>query len=493
MSENDDHNGGIAAALRSVWFYYIACTPCRKVGHRRETRKEAERERDLKARLELEQPGLYQHPNPENTNHYWMEDINMGPALPKRGANRNPSQSKVKNSGPDARAETPAGSTSPRGRGTSSSSSGHFPSAETAGSPTVVADDEDIRTTMSMSVTDSQDLDWNRKRYDREDEELWGHNGINKAGQRLREVITKGRDTAGRLFETGRPQREREITEEERVQFYTAPRNPPVNDYHPPVVSSRPASKHEFQWMLQPPPPAKVMEGKVPVSRSGSLTSVGSRRTNTAASLASKEELGLGRLVSEKIVKDKIRKGEKPNNETGELTLSTRRPSTRRARTASTMSSLASQQSTRSRSNTTGSESSDTIYERRRKRRMARQRKAEAAAGSEADDETDDEQTTTQDRQPSQQSHRGSHDRHASQRPKLQTIASSELSSQKSATGSDKMTMHAPILATMAGPALDDVTNRSAADTNAAAFSATEGSDKERAAGASVDSGLALA
>lgn len=430
---------------------------------------------DIKARLELEQPGLYRHPNPENTNHYWMEDINMGPTLPKRGANRNPSQRKVKSSGTEARAETPAGSPPPINRGTSIGSSTHFHSTETAGSPTVVADDEDVRTT--LSGTDSQDLDWNRKRYDREDEELWGHNGINKAGQRLREVITKGRDTAGRLFEAGKPQREREVTDEERVKFYSAPRNPPVNDYHPPVVSSRPASKHEYRWMLQPPPPAKVMEGKVPVSRSGSLTSVGSRRT-TAASLASKEELGLGRLVSEKIVKDKIRKGEKPN-ETGELSISTRRPSTRRARTASsTMSSIASQRSTRSRSNTTGSESSDTIYERRRKRQMSRQKKAEAAAGSEADDETDDE-TPRQD----------SHDRHAVQRPKLQTIASSDLSAKKS-EASEKM--HAPILATMSEPALEDVTNRSAANTNAAA-SPADSADKERPAVASSDSGLALA
>lgn len=476
MSDHDDHNGGLAAALRSVWFYYIACTPCRKVGHRRETRKEAERERDLKARLEIEQPGLYRHPNPENTNHYWMEDINMGPALPKRGANRNPSQRKVESSGTEARAETPADSSPPIDRGTSIGSSTHFHSAETAGSPTVVADDEDMRTTLSMSVTDSQDLDWNRKRYDREDEELWGHNGINKAGQRLREVITKGRDTAGRLFEAGKPQREREVTDEERVNFYSAPRNPPVNDYHPPVVSSRPASKHEYRWMLQPPPPAKVMEGKVPVSRSGSMTSVGSRRT-TAASLASKEELGLGRLVGEKIVKDKIRKGEKPN-ETGELSISTRRPSTRRARTASTMSSIASQRSTRSRSNTTGSESSDTIYERRRRRQMARQKKADAAGGSEADDETDDDEPR-----------RDSHDRHAVQRPKLQTIASSDLSTKKSEVSER---MHAPILAAMSEPALEDVTNRSASNTNAAA-SPAESADKERTAGASVDSGLALA
>lgn len=478
MSDHDDHNGGLVAALRSVWFYYIACTPCRKVGHRRETRKEAERERDLKARLEMEQPGLYRHPNPENTNHYWMEDINMGPALPKRGTNRNASQGKVKSSGAEVRAETPAGSSSPIDRGTSISSSSHFHSAETAGSPTVVADDEDVRTTMSMSVADSQDLDWNRKRYDREDEELWGHNGINKAGQRLREVITKGRDTAGRLFEAGKPQREREVTLEERASFYNAPRNPPVNDYHPPVVSSRPASKHEYRWMLQPPPPAKVMEGKVPVSRSGSMTSNGSRRT-TVASLASKEELGLGRLVGEKIVKDKIRKGERPND-SGELSVSTRRPSTRRARTASsTMSSIASQRSNRSRSNTTGSESSDTIYERRRRRQMARQKKAEAAAGSEADDDTSDDET----------SHRESHDRHAVQRPKLQTIASSELSSKKSEI-SEKV--HAPILATMSEPALEDVTNRSPAETKAAT-SVANSSNKDLPAGASVDSGLALA
>lgn len=488
MTDRDDHNGGLIAALRSVWFYYISCTPCRKVGHRRETRKEAERERDLKARLEMEQPGLYRHPNPENTNQYWMEDINMGPNLPKRGASRgasqNTSQRKLKSSSTEAGTERPTAPSSPIDRRTSISSSTQFHSAETAGSPTVVADELEIRTTMSMSVTDSQDLDWNRKRYDREDEELWGHGMYNKAGQRLREVITKGRDTAGRLFEAGRVPKDREVTEEKRSNFYSAPRNPPVNDYHPPVVSSRPASKHEYRWMLQPPPPAKVMEGKVPVSRSGSQTSVASRRT-TAVSAASKEELGLGRLVGEKLVKDKIRKGEMPNET--ELSAITKRPSTRRARTASTMSSVHSQRSTRSRSNTTGSESSDTVYERRRKRRLARQKAAEAAAGSEADDETDDE-------------HPGSHERHAMHRPKLHTIASSGLSSKKSDTSDN---LHPPILATMSEPTgspkptdsqsapLEDVTNRSATSTKPA--SPAETADKERPAGVSLDSGLALA
>lgn len=438
---NDHHNGGIAAALRSVWFYYIGCTPCRKIGHRRETRKEAEREKTLKAKLEMNQPGLYRHPDPEGTNQYWMEDINMGPSLPKRGTNKNPSQKRLKSADTEATATAERSEPFPAVRSTSIGSSTQFP--EIANSPTVVADELEARTTLSMSVGDSQDLDWNRKRYDREDEELWGHQMYNRAGQRIREVMAKGRDTAGRLFEAGRPQREREVTEDDRSDFYAPTRNPPVNDYHPPVVSSRPASKHEYRWMLQPPPSAKVMEGKVPVSRSGSQTSVNSRRTGTAGSLASKEELGLGRLVGERIMQDKIRKGEMPPGE--ELTIVTSRPNARRMRTASTMSSIPSQRSTRSRSNTTGSESSDTIYERRRQRRLAKQKAAEADAGSEADDESDNERPATS-------------ERHAVQRPKLQTIASSELSSSKSETS--EKTAQQPSLAAVAAP-LDDITNRS--------------------------------
>ncbi|KAL1852122.1 hypothetical protein Daus18300_012269 [Diaporthe australafricana] len=482
MSDHDDkhlidHNGGLVAALRSVWFYYIACTPCRKVGHRRETRKEAERERGLKARLEMEQPGLYRHPNPENTNEYWMEDIRMGPSLQKRGPNnKNQSQGNANGAGPAA--ATVDGSHLERGL--TNGSSAAFPSNETAGSPTVVAaDDLEARTTLSMSVADSTDLEWNHKRYQREDEELWGHQMYNRAGQRLREVITKGRDTAGRLFDT-RTGREREITEEERYQFYGAPRNPPVNDYHPPVVSSKPAQKGEFQWMLQPPPPAKVMEGKVPVSRSGSKTSVNSRKTQV--SHASKEELG--RLVGEKLVKDKIRKGEKPSE--AELTVITGpRPNSRRTKTASTMSSIPSQRSTRSRSNTTGSESSDTIYERRRKRRLAKQKAAEEA-GSEADDETDDEEQARPERR-------------ASQRPKLQTIASSDLASKKSANSeimrpSKLAPMSEPALAPspMSKGPLDDITN-TANQSPAAASPTAETQLDGKPAAASADSGLAMA
>lgn len=504
MAEHAKHNGGIIAALRSVYFYYISCSPCRKVGHRRETRKEAEREAGLKARLEMEQPGLYRHPNPESTNQFWLEDINMGPSLPqktrvKRGASqsqptsqRPPESAEPAEAGPSTRpgaeAADPTLPVIAIDRPASVGSSTRFQVAETASSPTVVADELEAHTTRTMSNTDSQDqdVDWNRKRYDREDEELWGSHVYNKAGQRIREVITKGKDTAGRLFDasrtTPREPREREITEEERANFYN--RNPPVNDYHPPVVSSRPASKTEYRWMLQPPPSAKVMEGKVPVTRSGSLTSVNSRRTTrtTAASLASKEELGLGRLVGEKIVKDKIRNGERPNGT--EMSLNTSRPRSRRTRTTSTMGSIASQQSARSRSNTTGSESSDTIFERRQKRREERRKAVEAAAGSDADDDTENEGGASS----------------GVRRPHLQTIVSSDLGSQKSEATMRQPSALAVISAGPASPSsevksegsvLEDRTNIT--PTASQLVSRVQAPDKERTAGASHDSGLALA
>jgi len=55
-----------------------------------------------------------------------------------------------------------------------------------------------------------------------------------------------------------------------------------VNDLHPPVVSTAPRSRLETQWMLQPPPRAKVMAGKERASRDRSGT--GSTRSSRASS-----------------------------------------------------------------------------------------------------------------------------------------------------------------------------------------------------------------
>lgn len=142
---------------------------------------------------------------------------------------------------------------------------------------------------------------WNRKRYQREDEALWGHD-VPGPGQRIMDAIAKAGSQAGRLLE-GRLYKNDPGKEEEEApaQTYYA-RNPPVNDLHPPVVSTAPASRDETRWMLQPPPPAKVMEGKERVNRS--------RAGSNGSSRKGQDEIPLSRQVTERLVDAKLQRGE---------------------------------------------------------------------------------------------------------------------------------------------------------------------------------------
>jgi hypothetical protein len=147
--------------------------------------------------------------------------------------------------------------------------------------------------------------DWNRRRgYQREDEELWGQ----WSGHKIMDAFSKAKDSAGRLIDAtlGIDKEMTEVSEQARRDFYFSPKNPPVNDYHPPVVSNKAPVKDAHRWMLQPPPPAKVMEGKVPVNRAVSSGSKSSGRTLVG------EEAQLGRLVHEKLVKERLKKETSP-------------------------------------------------------------------------------------------------------------------------------------------------------------------------------------
>ena len=143
---------------------------------------------------------------------------------------------------------------------------------------------------------------WNRKRYQREDEALWGHD-YPGPGQRLIDAIAKAGSSAGRLLE-GRLSKSGPVKEPENPGTYYLARNPPVNDLHPPVVSTAPSSRDETRWMLQPPPPAKVMEGKERVNRSRAGSN-GSSRKGT-------DGVPLSRQVTERLVDAKLQRGETP-------------------------------------------------------------------------------------------------------------------------------------------------------------------------------------
>lgn len=140
---------------------------------------------------------------------------------------------------------------------------------------------------------------WNLKRYQREDEALWGHD-THGPGQRIMDAIAKAGSTAGRLIES-RLSRSGPSEEENPGTYYLA-RNPPVNDLHPPVVSTQPANRDETRWMLQPPPPAKVMEGKERVNRNRAGSNGSSRKGGDVTPLS--------RQVTGRLVDAKLQRGE---------------------------------------------------------------------------------------------------------------------------------------------------------------------------------------
>ncbi len=84
-------------------------------------------------------------------------------------------------------------------------------------------------------------------------------------------------------------------------------RNPPVNDLHPPVVSTAPSSREETRWMLQPPPSAKIMEGKERVNRNRADSDRSGRR--------GPDGTALNRQVTERLVDAKLQQGETPYSE----------------------------------------------------------------------------------------------------------------------------------------------------------------------------------
>lgn len=363
-------------AVRSAIFYFVACTPCAKVRHRQKAKEKAKKERLQKAKLETEQPGLYRHPSPFNTNPYWQEEISMGPSLPKKAVSKNPSQRGLTSSGGDSSIPSMSEHTN------------------ISDSRTNVGDN-----LSTMPEDDAVSEDWNKRRgYQREDEELWGQFG--GSGHKLMDAFSKARDSAGRLIDATLGI-EKEVTEQERRDFYFSPRNPPVNDYHPPVVSSKPPHRDARKWMLQPPPSAKVMEGKVPVSRAISAASKSSGRTVIS------EETHLGRFVQERLVKERMRKESNPTEteliESLFLTRSHRSTSYTRSRSLSLDDS---------------DDSVESPFDRRR-----RSRRIPRAVPPGVEPEED------QGAAPPQMSETVSHtstSAHAAQRPKLETIPSTD-------------------------------------------------------------------
>ena len=398
-------------AVQSAIFYFVACTPCNKILHRRKARVKAMKESEEKARVVAEQPHLYHHPDPFHTNPYWGEEIRMGPSLPqKKGrggdSSKAASQRGLTNASRDL---TSVGTDSsiavgpPTGTGTNVIPKTPTTPAPTTlhgigSAPTMVPEEDAASATLSKTASASTGDDWNLKRYQREDEELWGHE-FSRTGQKLMDAIKQAGTTAGRFVES-KLGIEKGVTEEDRYNFYFSPRNPPVNDYHPPVVSSKPIHRDALRWMLQPPPPAKVMEGKTPVSRTASMRTVGTS-----------DGMSMGRRVGERALEARIRNGETPFEGGLHSTSSLNNTRPRRATTSTARSGR------RTYSMSTESEDSMDEVDRRRSRRPSHR----PIATPEVESENSGNECASRSLESLSNS-----PHHAAQKPRLPTILSAE-------------------------------------------------------------------
>ncbi|EPQ67648.1 Bgt-3684 [Blumeria graminis f. sp. tritici] len=238
-------------ALQSVVFYVLSCSTCAKFNHRQRIKTQAKRERAEKDASQAKNPELYRHPSPFSTNQYWSEDILMGPRLARKNDRGWPKNRAHQIPEVDDKTSSYAESISKN--------------SETPSTPTVMAEFSRI----SLEG-------WNIQRYQREDELLWGDHELPSTVPRTHKTRTQNTPRPDQLSESdvymiG-------LTKKNGVESPTPNyhiRNPPVNDLHPPIVSMSPLSIGETRWMIQPPPNAKLMEGKEIVyqSRSSSRNS----------------------------------------------------------------------------------------------------------------------------------------------------------------------------------------------------------------------------
>ena len=219
--------------FQSAVFYYLSCAPCTTFAHQRKRQKANRKARAEKSATENTDTGVYHHPSPFDTNVYWQEEILLGPGPSlKRGTKergKSESTKRLNTNGPGS-------------------------SAGTSSADTTMVESSTVEVHDRRSTEEGAE-GWNCRRYQRPDEVLWGfEDQASAAGESIGMSVNGQRSV--RSIGT----------------YYTA-RNPAVNDLHPPVVSTPPTSKNETRWMLQPPPSAKVMAGKVPAStRSRSTT-----------------------------------------------------------------------------------------------------------------------------------------------------------------------------------------------------------------------------
>lgn len=260
--------------VQSALFYYFACTPCFKYNTRKRRRKQNSLDRKERATQELDSPMLYRQPSPFATNQYWAEEIRMGPGPPPKRVSK-----KAKVAREQYLKQDP-------------------PVPVEEGVPAETSAMEGVKNIL-LQATGRKPSDgdrWNKKRYQREDEELWGLEEEDDFAEG-----ESGTSASVGVTSNGVPGQPRFAAHGRSNESFYVIKNPPVNDLHPPVVSNPSSTIANNQWMLQPPPSAKVMNGYEQVNRNRSGSGTSSRKGG---------ELALSQKMSHRIVSEKMKKVE---------------------------------------------------------------------------------------------------------------------------------------------------------------------------------------
>jgi len=229
----------IHRGIQSVIFYYLSCAPCTGVSYRRKRRAQAKKDREETQAIWDLHPDAYRHPDPFATNPAWQIEMDLGPT---HGA---AAERKKK------RGEVDLWHMRTR-------------SVSLREEQTLRTSEEQARAQQSPNVRVDSRLGIRMSQHQREDEELWGTASCHARDptEDSSATVMVTRPSAAYKTDTSRYS----SGTSSRIPSWQWAPNPPISDRHPATVTNY-RHKEDAAWMLQPPPPARVMQGKEPARK----------------------------------------------------------------------------------------------------------------------------------------------------------------------------------------------------------------------------------
>lgn len=207
--------------IQSAIFYYLSCAPCTEARQRHKRRKAADLAKLEKEALDAQGSDVayqYKHPLPANTNPAWNLEIAIGPSKESKAAAKARSKKEAE-SAPRSSDSTNKSDNTKVPSSISDLDSEHQAKVQWASSFQRTCLDESLITIPEQAHT-------------------------NRLSQIRSPALPKSASTPDSMASPA----------------WVSPRNPPLNDLHPPTVT-RYDSPADIGWMLEPPPPARVMRG----------------------------------------------------------------------------------------------------------------------------------------------------------------------------------------------------------------------------------------